>query len=216
MPPFVMEHGRPPDRSLSREEQRVRSPRPTILRSSHALFASTILASVVLSLGCRSRSSGVRSPEIVPPQAVASTAVRDTSSTIEVLFVPREALLPLVRIEINDGTHARRLSGRDLPRVEGGNAWRTSFEIAAPTTLHIRAALVDSGQASSTLASVTAPIHVLAGRGYAIMIRVSDQRQCCWMVDTVVAAPFRPGTAPRPGDSLFVSWGYYIKGGPPS
>jgi hypothetical protein len=119
-------------------------------------------------------------------------------------------------IELNDGAHVRRLRALDFTDHPGGGEWSMRYETAAPDTVQIRLALVQGAGDKDTLATLQAMMPVLPGRGYRILVTIGEARPYGFMNDAVFAAPFRPGAAPQPGDSLFVSWGYYIKGGPPS
>lgn len=73
---------------------------------------------------------------------------------------------------------------------------------------------MSSARETDTLAATAIDMPVWRGAGYSVVVRVSVLRPYGFTVDTVVAAPFRPGTAPRPTDSLFISWGRYCVKGP--
>lgn len=128
--------------------------------------------------------------------------------------MPREELVPMVHIDVDDGVRLRAVRGADLVRIEGGNTWRTRFDLVRLDTvqMRVRAALIDDAATVDTLAVVQTRLSVLPHRGYVIMVVAGPNRPYGFTVDEVVAAPFRPFRAPRPNDSLFVSWGYYVKG----
>jgi len=128
--------------------------------------------------------------------------------------MPREELVPMLHIDVDDDARLRTLRGNDLARIEGGNTWRTRFDLVRLDTiqLRVRAALIDDATTADTLAVVQIRVPVLPNRGYVIMVVAGPNRPYGFTVDEAAAAPFRPGRTPRPNDSLFVSWGYYGKG----
>lgn len=189
------------------------SPAPRRFRGRRAYIALAALVPGLSALGCRAPSSGTVPPGAVSP-AVTDSAARDTSATVDIVFGPLEAMLPLLRVTLDDGERVLTVRAADLQRVEGDNAWRTSLLWQAPDTLRVRVAIVAGAEDRDTLAAAATSMPLWRGAGYVIRVRITDFRPVGFTVDSVVAAPFRSGAAPRPSDSLFVSWGGYCVKGP--
>lgn len=109
-----------------------RALQPTSRRKRRVRRLAAIAASLLVA-GCRATS---REAQLLDATSlvVADSAARDTAATIDIRFEPREEALPGLWIELDDGTSVRVLRAADLPRMEGGNAWQTSFLIPAPDT----------------------------------------------------------------------------------
>ena len=118
-------------------------------------------------------------------------------------------LLPSLIIEISDGRHVRTVRGSEFRMPPAVHVPQSPpVVVAAPSSLAIRM-MVGRGEQDDvdTLAALAFEVPVRRKEELSFSTSVNSLRPYGWGFGSVRVAPFRPGAAPRPGDSLFVGWG---------